>query len=153
MKKLILTMILALMVFAVSKANNAERISPEWPKITITIEIGQLITCIPYWSICRLDVGVGLLAATAEAFPSGSGSGGGGGGSWILSLPREKFAIYYPAFLAKLDGKSTVTFEGSYTLPVEVQKALGAQKTLVIKANETYPLKFENGEYVITFPL
>ena len=146
-------MILALTFFAFSKANYAERISPDWPKITITIEIGQLITCIPAWSICKIDIGAGLLAATAEAIPPGSGSGGGGGGSWVLSLPRENFARYYPAFLVKLDGKSTVTFEDSYTLPVEVQKALGAKKPLVIKENEAYPLKFENGEYVITFPL
>lgn len=145
-------MFVALTFIAFSKANYTERIPPEWPKITITIEIGRVITCIPYWSICKVDVGVGLLAATAEAIPPGSGSGGGGGGSWILSLPRENFAKYYPDFLVKLDGKSTVTFQDSYTLPIQVQQALGAKKTLVVKANVAYPLKFENGEYIITFP-
>ena len=146
-------MFLALTFFAFSKANDVERISSEWPKITITIEIGHVITCIPAWSICKIDIGAEMLGATAEAFPPGGGSGGGGTGSWILSLPRDNFAKYYPGYLVRLDGKSTVSFENSYTLPVEVQTALGVKKPIVVKANVAYPLKFENGEYIITFPL
>ena len=157
MKKAFLSFLLSLIFLTVGKSNDAESISGDWPKITITIEIGQPITCIIDWAICRVDVGVGMLAATAESFPeggtSGGGSGGGGGGSWKIYLPRENFARYYPDYLNKLDGKSTVAFNDTYVVPENVQKALGAKQTLVIKGNVAYPLNYENGEFVITFPL
>jgi hypothetical protein len=110
MKKVLITLLFGCLFLVYGKANYTELIQTQWeiidrnssegPKITITVEIGVPIICTLDWSICKLDIGVNFLSATAESFPdggsSGGGSGGGGGGSWNLSIPREKFSKYYP---------------------------------------------------------
>ena len=153
MKKVLLTLFLSLIFLISSKANGNDRAISDFPKITITVEIGIPPTCFIAWQICRITVGVGTLAATAESFPVGDGSGGGGGRSWIMNIPRENFVKYYPDYAQKLDGKNSVTFEKSYALPDDVKKALQLSGDVVIKGNVAYPLKYENGEFTITFPL
>jgi hypothetical protein len=149
MKNVCLTFLFALSCLVLAKAEGVPCVPAEDIKITITIEIGMKPECSWAFSLCRITVGGSGLTANGESFPSG----GGGGGSWKMYIPRESFAKYYPAFLSRLDGKTTVTFEGSYLIPEDLRKALGATHELNIEANVPYPLKFENGQYVITFPL
>ena len=149
MKKVYLSLMLSLLCLVSVMAKEKPSLATEGPKITITVEIGRRPGCVMAWAICDFTIGGLGLAANAESLPGG----GGGGGSWILTLPRDNFAKQYPAYLSKLDGKSTVTFESSFIVPVDVQKALGSPKELVIQGNVAYPLKYVNGEFVMTFPL
>lgn len=144
---------LSLLCLASVMAKEKPSLTTEGPKITITVEIGRRPGCTMAWAICSFTVGGLGLTANVESFPTGNGGGGGGGGSWRLYLPRESFAKQYPSFLKNLDGKSTVTFESSFTVPVDVQKALGSTKELLIQENVAYPLTYENGVFVMTFPL
>ena len=45
-----------------------------------------------------------------------------------------------------------MVFKGDYVLPDEVKQALGVSGDLMVKAQAAYPVKFLNGNYVITFP-
>ncbi len=158
MKKVILTLLLGLVFVASTKANPYNNPSKDGIVITVTIEIGQPITCIIYWSICKITVGGSGLTGTAELLQTsdeknaGGGGGGGGAGSWVVNFPRDNFSKYYPGYLSKLDGKNTVTFDATYVVPPDVAKALGTTRELVIQGNVPYPLKYENGVYTITFP-
>ena len=148
MKKLCLTLFLGAVVFICGHAREHVTTPTEGPKLTITIEFGIRPYCTLGLAICRVDVGMNGMVGTAETFPDGNG-----GGSWLVSVPRERIAKYYPALLEKFDGNSTVTFEERYTVPVDVQKALGARGQLVIEASTPYPLKVVNDQFIITLPL
>ncbi len=153
MKQIIITALLSVLLLASGNAVTLTNVPPDGPKFTITIEIGRKPSCIMAWALCNVTFGGFGLTANAESFPASGGSGGGGGGSWRIYIPRDNFAKYYPSYLIKLDGKSTVTFVESFTVPADVKKALGSMKDLVIQGNVAYPLTYENGEFVITFPL
>ncbi len=58
----------------------------------------------------------------------------------------------YIDLLIQFDGNNLVTFPDKYVLPQDIRKALGAVDDLIIHANTPYPLKYENGEYIISFP-
>jgi hypothetical protein len=159
MKKVILILFVTLLFQGSNKACGNENLLPDWPKVTITVEIGMPITCANGLGVCRIDIGIQFLAGTAEVLQAasdggvGHGGGGGGGGSWMISIPRENMVKYYPNYLSKFDGQKTVTFEDSYAVPANVRKELGVANEIVIRGHVAYPLKFENGEYIITMPL
>jgi len=129
-------------------------------KIKIEIEVGFPVICTG-WGICHWDITAGDQAASIELDlsedtgdgVSGGGSGGGGGGSWILRIPRAYLLTNNPDALKYFEGKRTVSFPDTYVAPQSIKNALGSFKDLIIQKNSTYPLKFVNGEYVITVPL
>ncbi|MGB3080084.1 MAG: hypothetical protein WBB31_13450 [Saprospiraceae bacterium] len=156
MKKVILTLLVAVLIIVTNTAYCNGNRPADGIKITITIEIGSPVTCIPWWNICKIYPGSGALTGTVELVQPGDDQvvgHGGGVGSWLISVPRESFAKYYPGYLSKLDGKNTVTFESSYQMTSDIKKALGTTRDLVIQGQVPYPLKYENGVYTITFPL
>lgn len=152
-------LLFALFIIDINKANTTTNPCVDGPKITISFEIGQPLTCLPRFSICDVDVTIGMsmsgnLEITTDPDGKGSGHGGGGGGgaSWKLSFSRDNFSKFYPGYLTRIDGKNTVSFDDAFTIPAVVRKAMGATKELVVQANTPYPLKLENGLYTITFP-
>ncbi|MGB3080078.1 MAG: hypothetical protein WBB31_13420 [Saprospiraceae bacterium] len=160
MKKVILTLLVTIIFLGTKNAKANVNLPEDWPKITITIEIGLQPACTTNWSICKVDIGIGFLAGSAELIQAtddgkstGHGGGGGGGGSWMINISRENFAKYYPGYLPKMDNQTSVTFESTYRLPDNVKKALGSVNDLVIQGQVAYPLKYENGFYTITFPI
>jgi len=132
------------------------------PRITVNIEFGLPIICTA-WGICHWDITASDQAASMElqgggdgsegGGVSGGGSGGGGGGSWILRIPRTYLLTNRPETLKYFEGQSSVSFPDTYVAPQSIKNALGSFKDLIIQKNSTYPLKFVNGEYVITVPL
>src|SRR5687767_6826125 len=152
--------LLFMTVISMSQLRASDIKAPDYdgPVITIAIEIGIPPMCIWGWRICKITFGGPAptkegLSGVIEYNPktSGGGSGGGGGSSWTLTFSREDFSKYYPDFLSNVDGKNTVTFEGSYTLPSEIRDALGATQDLMIKEKTPYPIVFVGGNYSITF--
>src|SRR5688500_11671981 len=147
--KIILSCLLA--TFAMVMSVHAIPCDPpvvDGPKITIHIEIGLPLVCTG-WGLCAWDISASSKGASMEL----DGSGGGGGGSWILRIPRTDLATNNPEALKYFDGQRTVSFPDTYVAPESIKNALGTFKDLIIQKNSTYPLKFENGEYVITVPL
>ena len=116
------------------------------PVINIRVEIGLIPLCSWKWSICDIDI-------TVDGSGSSQVISGNGGSSWIISIPRETLLKEYPKALEKLDGKTTVSFESDFKGSEELKRALGTYKDLMIQANATYPLRYENGNYIITVKL
>lgn len=148
MKKLCLTLFLGAVVFICGHAREHVKTPTEGPKFTITIEFGKKPYCTLAVAICNIDAGFDGMLGSAESSPDGNG-----GGSWLVSIPRQNVAKYYPALLEKFDGQSAITFEETYVLPSDVQKALGSPKQLIIQANSTYPMRTVGDQFVIVFPL
>jgi hypothetical protein len=150
MKSFILSMLLIATITGLSMASVPFERNLEGPKITITIEFGKKKpdgSCALAFGICEVDVSLGVLGYIEV----GEGGGGGGGGSWILTLPRESVTRYAPQVLPYLDGKNQVTFSETFTFPSSVRKQLGSVEDIILQANSTYPMTFENGNYVIRF--
>lgn len=147
--KIVLSFLLA--TFAMVMSLHAIPVDPpvmDGPKISIQIEIGLPVVC-KGWGICHWDISAGDNSASMEL----DGSGGGGGGSWLLRIPRAYLVTNKPEALKYFEGQRTVSFPDTYVAPQSIKNALGSVKDLIIQKNSTYPLKFENGEYVITLPL
>ncbi len=155
MKKVILTLVVAVLCIATKTAYCNGNLPADGTKITIVIEFGAPGSCIPWWNICNIHPGYGALTGTVELLQAGDDKevGQGTRGLWMISIPRESFAKFYPGYLSKLDGKNTVTFESSYKVTPDIKKALGTTRDLVIQGQVAYPLTFENGVYIITLPL
>ena len=120
------------------------------PKVNITLEIGQPLTCFISWGICKIGIGIDILgiAGTLEDGPGG----GGGGGSWILSISKQEFAKKYPQFLSKLEGQSMVSFPDTVLFPENVKLAMSSPKDILLQGNSTYPVREKDGFFVIQFP-
>lgn len=116
------------------------------PVITIKVELGLIPTCAWKFSICDIDVSVDYSASSQVI-------SGNGGSSWLISIPRETLLKEYPKALERLDGQTSVSFEGDFKGSEELKRALGTYKDLIIQANATYPLRYENGNYIITVKL
>lgn len=54
--------------------------------------------------------------------------------------------------LQYFQGKPTITLEDDTEIPLEVSRELGSSSPLMIKAG-SYPVSFQNGAYIVTFPL
>ena len=135
---------------------NAQAACPTEPdnkgiKIRITVELGKPTLCLG-WGICDIEIG-STLSANEGFVEVGDGSGGGGGSSWFLYLSKESLLATNPEHLGRFEGQRTINFENTYVLPEEVKKALGVSKDLVIQGNSTYPVRLENGYYVVRIPL
>ena len=53
---------------------------PAGPKVSVSVEIGMVPTCLWAWSICGITLTVGGSSNIMVNDGSGSGGGGGGGG-------------------------------------------------------------------------
>jgi len=158
MKSIYFTLLLICFTASAVKAIGNSESKPDGPVVTIYVEFGKRPGCAIWWTICSVKFGGVGMSSTIESGPTSSGYAGGGGGgggasSWILRIPRKNLATYYPQFLSRLEGKSTVTFDDGFVFPSEFSQALGTSKELKFDVNEAYPLRFENDEFVITFPL
>lgn len=150
MKNLLLTILLILGLILDGRSASNVKCDSDGPKLQLTLEIGRKSKDCDGWGICGIDIKLTGLFAYVEIGP---GSGGGGGGSWILTIPKANLLRYEPGMTSVLDGKNTVRFEDQFIFPAEVKERLGSAKDLIIQGNSTYPLRFENGNYIITFPL
>ncbi len=148
MKTLLVTFIIGILGISSMFANV--RIPPtDVLKIFFIFEIGKKPSCIE-WSIC--DVGV--------FFSSWGALGGGlmGGllvdknkGFFELDFSRDDLIKYQPEKLALIDGRTSITFDEPYVFPKEIQKALGAEKDLLIPKGD-YPVVIRDNIYTIKFP-
>lgn len=128
-------------IVCLSGTSHASNPGTEGPKVSVSFEIGKGSFCTG-WGLCYIEITVGVKMGYVET---------NGGGSWILSLPKDVLAKYEPDALVHVDGKSSVTFDEPFVLPAEINKAVGAEQDLMIKANVKYQVSFENGYYRIFF--
>lgn len=121
------------------------------PKVSVTVEFGKKPNCIG-WGICDIDITISNVLGSSS-LSNGDGAGGGGGYSWILTISKEHLSRNYPHLLSYFEGKSQVVFPETFVASPQLKEALGSPTELVIKANTSYSMKLENGQYVINIPL
>ena len=144
MKQFFLILILAVTSIINCMAHGTDPAARVGPAINIRIEIGLPPMCSWKWAICDIDLTLEASGGSSQIFS------GNGGTSWLISIPRETLLKEYPKAVERLDGRTTVTFESDFKASEELKKALGSYKDLLIQANSTYPLRYENGNYIIT---
>lgn len=152
MKILILLSIAVLLITGPLKSIGASESINDGPILGLYIEWGRRPDCEGSEGLCRWRL---ITTDSPDPIPTISMNGGSNGvdGSWSLNLPRGVLSATNPVFLAKLEGKTTVTFPETFIAPKEFSKALGTAKDLIIKGNTSYPVVYENGVFTINFPL
>jgi hypothetical protein len=144
MIKIYFSLLLFMLTLNVKNANHHVSLISGDPNVRITIQWGKIPTCTG-WGICGIVLGVGNVFSAVQIDLSSTGH-------WILVISRQDIVKYHPELISIFDGKRTVTFENSYTLPQEIKKKLETKVDLVIQANQIYPLTYNDGKYFISFP-
>ena len=148
MKKFMMSAILVCISFLHMPAT--ENPTSDGPELVIIIEIGKIADCSFAPAFCKLIVGVSGLKALVGGSQFVSGVDGA---SWVITIPEKELGIYYPDMAALLEGQDSITFAEGFEASDELKRAMGANKDLIIRANNTYPVRLENGEYIITIKL
>lgn len=73
-------------------------------------------------------------------------------GSMIISINASDIQKMQPDKMSYFNNKSTVIFTEDYALTEDLNRALQAQKPLLIKKG-TYDLSYSNGKFYIEIPL
>jgi len=144
MRKIYISLLIFFLIQSVEKANHNASLICGDPNVRITIQWGRIPNCTG-WGICGIVLGDENVFSAVQ-IDSLSGE------YWMLVISKQDLVKYHPELISILDEKRIVTFEDSYILPPEIKKALGTSADLTIRANQIYPLTYNEGKYFIAFP-